>query len=425
MLRGKRILAIHPRTRRRGCLSAMKERTHPQRGRTRGLALAILLSGLLRAFPGELIDTDVTALRAAKPGQSVFLSIVTNLQQLPLLPVQVARVAGPQFLFSDKPETFFTNGIALRETVRPGAVRLYFYHVPEPSPRGKVISVVIENPGSEPLQLRTTRSIFPRPGGNYHRVAQEALLSFMAPVGTAEAARVIPAGGRILLDPRLEQAVAKPDQLVHGIYEFEVSHPARVSVLQHDPGQESLQVLDQLPRLPGKAPGSEPPSGAGRGYFEVSNFEVTSDPGGALQSSNLPARLIIADGRRDAWIRGRDSIANLEAVNVGNYGVKYRLRLRRQGGDGRALAVVLCKLDVVNQWCGAVAAAMMVNSGPSSGQVVRLPSDKPLLRERGEACVVCTFPPLAADATQEIDLEYSPPGAACLPTPFLLLPFDP
>jgi len=72
-----------------------------------------------------------------------------------------------------------------------------------------------------------------------------------------------------------------------------------------------------------------------------------------------------------------------------------------------------------------VAAAVRVNSGPSAGKVIPLPSDKPFMHERGEACVICKFPSAPAGAVQEIDLEYSPPGAACLPTPLLFLPYTP
>lgn len=388
------------------------------------LLVALLLwSGGSVALAAELSPSEREVLKSAKSGQALQLAFATNRNTLPYLPVTITPAPGPQFLFSDKPEYFTSDGVSLEETVQAGTVRLYIYHVPEPAAGGKVIAVVVENPGNTPVQLRFLRRAFPRPGGDYHRIAKEALVGFLS--GEAEPRpRSIAPGQRLVLDPKMDAAIATRDQLVHGFYEFEIDGPVRVSVLQRSPDQESVRILDDLPRLPSQSVGSTSASGAGRGRFEQANFDVALAAGPHFDTASGAMQLVVADGRRDSWIRGRDGIEARDARNVGNYGTVYRIRFKRASSDGRHLALVLAKLEVVNQYCGAVSAAVLLKRGNAPSALVPLPSTGMFIRQPGEVAVIQVFPPLPEGETEEVELVYSPPGAACLPTPFLLLPID-
>jgi hypothetical protein len=72
-----------------------------------------------------------------------------------------------------------------------------------------------------------------------------------------------------------------------------------------------------------------------------------------------------------------------------------------------------------------LAAAVEVNEGVFPGGVVRLPKEQPVFGEAEEAALIQKFPPLPKGKTGTIELVYSPPGAACIPTPLLLVPYQP
>src|SRR5581483_5815771 len=149
---------------------------------------------------------------------------------------------------------------------------LYIYHVPQPSNGPKTISAVIENIGSTPLQFHFLRRAFPKPGRDYHLIAKTALAHFFDSQ-PEKSTRQLASGARMAIDPDMDATTATTDQLVHGFYEFEINQPTRVTVFERDPGQSSAEVIDKLPVLPARLPGRGE-SGAGRGLFSSSNFEV-------------------------------------------------------------------------------------------------------------------------------------------------------
>ena len=90
---------------------------------------------------------SVMPLREAKPGDLVSVPEI-ELTKTPSIPLVKSDGHGPQFLFSDRPEYFRSgDGIAMQEDVKPGVVRLYVYHCPDPKGGKKIISAVIENRG--------------------------------------------------------------------------------------------------------------------------------------------------------------------------------------------------------------------------------------------------------------------------------------
>lgn len=362
------------------------------------------------------------ALRSARPGQRVMTPFLSA-DGIGVLPVELRRSGeSPQYLLSDKPEYFRTgDGIAMQEEVKPGVVRLYLYHVPEPTGAKKVVASVIENLSNEPMRLEMLRRGAPAPSGDYHALAKQALADYWDESWVRPAPVVVPPRGRVLVDEALSSAVVTKDILVHGLYEFRVDRPARVTVFQKDPGAP-IEVMDRLPKLPLVLPGFHP-SGAGRGLFAGADVDGELAGGGVYDTARGVRQIVVADGVTDAWVTGRDSLTpGVPAVNKGNYGVMYRLKLRLKSTDGRRVALLIAT-DRSGRWCEAAGATVRVREGTGPARTLLLPSDTPRFQRMPEACVIGTLAPKPGEVI-EVELTYSPPGASCLPTPILLVPFE-
>ena len=385
--------------------------------------VALAVMGYRGAAQG-LVEVESAALRAAVPGQIVQLPVLlASRTNFPLVPLEITPAPGPQLLLSDKPETLWSgDGITLRESVPPGRFRLYLYHVPTPGEALKTISASIENLGTESLELRVLRSACPSPSGDYHLVGKTGLLQFFQGNAGSNAPITIAPEHRALLDPKLDATRVSRDQLVHAIYEFEINQPARLTVFQRAAEAASLTTVDHLPLLPQVLPQRPVGNGAGRGLFPNADFAATNAGGFVYDSTNGPAQLILADPKHESWLQGRDGIENAPSRNVGNYGVLYRVRLKWRSGDRRPLALLMCKIPSDSRWCGAQAGAIKVNSGALAGGIVAIPTGKTAFGQPGEAVFLQRFAPAEAGKDDVIEVEYSPPGASCIPTPMLLVP---
>lgn len=367
------------------------------------------------------------ALKSARPGDLVQTPFLDTSAATPLPIERRPLPDGPQYLLSDKPEYFRTgDGIAMQEEVRPGLVRLYLYHVPEPTGQKKVISAVIENLGRGEMKLDFHKVGTAKPGGDYHAIARDALVQYfeaeMKPDAPQPAGQVVPAGARAVIDPTFDSAEVTTDQLVHGIYEFSVDQPACVTVFQKTPGADSLTVIDGLPKLPRVLPGFHA-SGAGRGLFLTSEVAVTSDE--PIDTSKGAGLILVADGKTDPWIEGRDSIDPSSPIqNKGNYGVMYRMKFRYASPDGKGVALLMAGFRPDNKWCRYTAAVIRVNAGAHPGGVVALPREDKRFDGLPQAAVMQVYPPAPPGETREIEFTYSPPGACCLPTPIFVVPTE-
>ncbi|HEX7010744.1 MAG TPA: hypothetical protein VF184_12240 [Phycisphaeraceae bacterium] len=394
------------------------------------LALGVSASpaGTRAASPVEAPEALRDQLRQAEPGGMLDVTGLiegNGTAPIPLFEVERRDAPGPQFLISDKPEYFRTgDGIALQEPVEAGTVRLYVYHVPEPTESRKTITAVIENTGSQPMRFRFLRYAFPEPGKDYQKIAKQALVTFLKSQPSSTTRTVAP-GQRMVIDPAMDRRVVGKDDLVHGFYEFEIDQPGIVTVFQKNPEEDSRRVIDRLPKLPPVLPGWHP-SGAGRGWFAVCNFEVEPKHQAVYDTAQGVMQILVADGEHDPWITGRDSITGQSDVpNKGNYGVMYRIRIPYRTSDGRALAVIVYNPRGGGKWCNAQALAVRVNDGRAPAGVIEVPANQVRYNSPPEAALVQCYPPQQAGQTGIIEITYSPPGASCLPVPFVLVPFSP
>lgn len=369
------------------------------------------------------------ALRTAKQGEEIQTPYATA-TAIPPLPVQITPAPKqPQYLISDKPEYFRTgDGVSLQEVVQPGLVRLYVYHVPVPAvsqePAGKRIVALIDNLGPAPLTFAMKRSAIAPIGGFYQKMARGVMETMVDDASIAgSSTRVIEK--RAEIDTALSSVVDARDMLVHGWYEFTIDQPARITVAQIG-AADGIDRVDTLPKLPATLPGQHA-SGAGRGSFPASEFQVTlSSDTPVFDTASGIHQLLIADGQRDPWMAGADALTPGEvSLNKGNYGAIYRIHLKVRSSDGRSLALLVASDRKDSKWCGATSLAMHVSGGALPAGVVRVPAEQATFGTMPAAVLIQRINFAQPGEVVDVDLIYTPPGASCLPTPILLVPIDP
>lgn len=339
------------------------------------------------------------------------------------LEVQRIIQPGPQYLFSDEPESVkVPEGVLLRENVEAGRVRLYVYHVngfTEEGDPGRRINSVIKNLGEKPLFLRFTNYASLKPTGNYHRLGKDGLRDFLSGIVTVQAITVEP-GATEIIDAKMEEALVKKNDLAHGFYEFLIDQPAEISVVMGAASQSSKITSTLLPEvLP-----MNNQRNAGRGLFGVSNYYVTlTEPYDTTMGlANIP----MAVNTTDPWVRGlRDHGAAVIDLK-GNYGVVYEVDVEYTSPDGKAVALVTwnSRAGGAKNWCGGMASTLRTSEGRWPAGLIQVPSDELNVKTAPEAVVIQVFPATEKGETKTARFTFSPTGASCLPMPLLLMPVD-
>lgn len=342
-------------------------------------------------------------------------------EKMPFIDYQKVVLPGPQFIISDDPEYIREpEAIALKEAVKPGAVRLYVYNVngvKEPVQIERKISAVIKNTGKAKMHIRMLKYSSQKPGTNYFQIGKQGLADYFASEGE-EKIRVVNPGQAIAIDERLEKNIVKYDELVHGFYEFVIDQPGEVSVVQTSPLTQGVKALSRIKEVI-----SSRHSNAGRGLFGVSNYQVLVND--VFDTKNGPSQIMLADGEQDKWVVGRDASTGAQAKLAGNYGVIYTIEMKWKSSDGKGLALVTWNSRAAdNKWCNGMAACMEVSHGKFPSGIVQLPADRLITKGAPEAILIQVFPPAKNGEEQIIKLTYSPPGASCLPTPLVFIPVD-
>ena len=355
-----------------------------------------------------------------------------EVNQLPKIPWQAEPREGAALAFSDMPEYFRTGpGIAMQEPLEPGRNRVYVYHVVGDGQGSGVITAVLENTGDEDMTVTFKAYAFPQPSGNYLFIGKEGLARYFETrfldAQVPQPLTIAP-GERAVLDPEMDSAVTSYPVLVHGFYEFDIDQPGVLSVLMRRTDMDSRDAVDELELLPRRLPG-ERTSGAGRGLFPLADFDITNADDFILNSADGVKRLIIADGNDDDWVRGWDSIAEGEHENRGNYGVMYHISIERKSSDNRGMAVLMGNNYATgpgepNNFCMNQSGAVFVDAGADPRGVVRIPGDQTFFNTKGEYVLLQAYRPLKEGETHTMNIIYSPPGASCLPTPIVFVPFE-
>lgn len=357
-------------------------------------------------------------LLAAPQGSIVELPGILT-EKLPMNTYQKIVQPGPQFLISDDPEYIrVPEGIAFREAVEPGTVRLYVYNVngvKEPAKMETRIIAVIKNTSKAPMHLRMLKFSSQKPTTSYFYAGKQGLADYFASTPQTTIKTIKP-GAVIAIDPAQEKNIVKYDELVHGIYEFVIDQPGEVSIMQTNTTSTTTAAFARVTNmLPTKG------TNGGRGIFGVSNYRLLTQ--NIIDTKDGISQIIVADGKQDGWVLGKEGSSGRIATLSGNYGVLYNMEIKWKSTDGRGLALVTWNArSDNNQWCGAMANTMVVSKGKFKEGIIQLPADKLVTRKAPEAVLVQVFPPAANGVEQTIKLTYSPPGASCLPTPLVFIP---
>lgn len=384
---------------------------------TLGLAL---ICGTMQLNAQTIKTEDAVSLLKAKQGNVVLLKDFFTIKPAEIKYKKVV-LPGPQFIISDDPEYIrIPEGIALKESVQPGSVRLYVYNVngvKEPVKIDRKITAVIKNTGKQKMHIRMLKYSSQKPSGNYFQIGKQGLADYFASKGS-EQIRVVEPGEAIAIDEQLERNVVKYDELTHGFYDFVIDQPGEINIIQTDlktPGAVALKRIKTVIPTGHK--------NAGRGLFGVSNYKVTAVD--VLDTKNGAAEIVVADGVKDPWVLGVEGTSGKESTLAGNYGVIYNMELKWKSTDGKGLALVTWNSrSGDNQWCNGMAATMIVSKGKFNEGIVQLPNDRVATKGAPEAILIQVFPPAKNGEEQTIKFTYSPPGASCLPTPLVFIPVD-
>jgi hypothetical protein len=249
---------------------------------------------------------------------------------------------------------------------------------------------------------------------NYFAVGKAGLMEYFSG-HPSKMDCVVQPGKTAIIDPAMDSAIVTTNELVHGIYEFQIDQPATVYVLQRDPGQKTADAVSSLPQLSCKG-GCY--SGAGRGRFVSSEFAVKAK--NVIDTASLPVRIILADGKKDRWIQGVDSIDQTNVLNHGNYGAMYHVQLKWKSSDGYGLAL-LAMAHAGSGDCSFQAMTVEVGENGGRKRIVELPK-KGWSYGPQQGVLIRRFSPAKAGDVSTLDITFSPPGASCLPAPILLVP---
>lgn len=378
-----------------------------------------IICGLCGAFSISYAQQNEVykVMQSAKQGAIVSLPGVLD-TQTPGLKYSKSSVGKMQLLMSDDPEYIAdTAAIVLKEKVEAGDVRLYLYNVNGvviPAKMDRKIIAVIKNTGSRDMHFYMKRSTSLSPSENYYEIGKMGLAGYFS--SKSQPKRVVKPGETVLIDPSLDKKVAAYNQLVHGLYEFQIDQPGEVTILQTAPESNYKEAASRITHI-------VPPAhaNAGRGLFSPVDYKVKVTD--TLDTKNGARVLTIADGKIDPWIVGKESNFNNRVELAGNYGVMYDIVIPWESTDGRSLALLTWNpLSGIDRWCDGMANSMVVSDGKFKGGVAILPSDALAVKKSPDAILVQVFP--AKKELQYIHLKYSPPGASCLPTPLVFLPVE-
>jgi hypothetical protein len=329
---------------------------------------------------------------ASGPGASLGLGGLA-LQGLPAATVQTATPAGPTELFSDDPETATTSEILYQDTVS-GHLRLYYDHVNGTGGPAHFV-VYLSNPGAQPVTYQYyswSEAISGGPMAEGEKVAA----ALIAPPQPIISSSVIQPGAFVELDPYVASVTLPAGGSVQGSYDVAVSGPTQVTfaMVAASLGNPYTAFAQHL--LPTAQAGDAGGDGAGRGTFPNADrsFALTFDP-------QRITSFLLADGRADPYLSGRDATTGQTVQLAGNYGVVYHL------SGTPAVDTALVAVPIGGDYLGAVEQNGQVDPAPRG----ILPSDG------STGFLMAVWP-----AGQASELDWVPPAGSNLPLQVLAIP---
>lgn len=315
-----------------------------------------------------------------------------NISVLDLAQIDPAvSMSREKVLVSDSPEIVRQDGVLYSDTLS-GENRLYFHHI-NGSGETKKIYLLAVNQGLEPVHLTVKKWGVAGPADpmSVGRSAAYRYLDFDP--RNARFLELQP-GEKIILNEKMNN-VMKPGQALHGLFDIDAGGDllfAVVAVGKQDP----LTAYEQLPILPRD-------DNHIRGTFPLADRSMS-----VQLDSREPARLVVADGKDDEFLYGKDANTSnmghysLRSHNSGNYGVVYRVRI----GTRHRVGVIFSPRGGV-----------FAGAGEWDGEAFYLPN-RGVLKPQTEFAMIGVVEP-----GREKVLEFIPPAGSYLPVNLIFIPF--
>jgi hypothetical protein len=335
------------------------------------------------------------------PGNTIIFSDIPNL-------TFKGADSGPSLIFSDDPEYLKAEGICGQETLSHETGRLYLYNVNGTYTTLK-FAVVLKNLSDEPEHVILTKRGTAKPSGNYNFIGKTALLQFYE--SHLHNDILVPPHESALLDPNWENIKTKYDDLAHGFYEFYCPESTQVTLCGFDATKDTLKIYESLAIL------STNSRNAGRGLFPHSDRKIVVDK--PVDTKDGIQRLHIADGKIDPWITGTDGTNGNKPTRIGgNYGVLYTIEIPLQSSDKRDMAVLVSTPVNGCPYGGVIGTKPEHNLKPAGYFLT--PADQNVYKMSTTVSLAGIY--RTGKKPETIILEYSPPGASCLPVDLILVP---
>lgn len=310
------------------------------------------------------------------------------LRGIPQLAKDERRPMERPLIVSDSPETFTEIGYLYQEKVN-GKARLYADHV-NGTDRKLKMAIVARNPHPDRnVTIRTTRKgeVFPSIYANL--IGNEATIEFLQerPEKPLESLTLRPYESVYYrMMPNFY-----PGQGMNVIYDVETDGDVYFSFVAMEP-EDGFEELPLYPHLPYRY--------NVRGTFDRSDIEWTIDAKGLTK----PSSFAIGDGTSDTFVTGRDFVHQTDALNLGNYGVEYRIHI---DAPPRMAVLMLPRGGVFR--------------GPFliDGSIVQAPPSGIMMDYQGYTVLARTD-----GSGKGIDIAFSPAAGSAFPIDIILYPLD-
>ena len=303
----------------------------------------------------------------------------------------IAR-ADMRLLKSNSPEFLKATGIAY-DTVQTGRVRFLMYNQSS-LPYNVRMYLVATNVDTAPAEVSVGAYGVGGPADYSVTAGKMSTLRYLDAVhrgAAGETVRIQPQKSVILLGDRLSAAPIKPNQVISAYAEIQSNRTIRYRIAVVPEGADPLEALETLPVLARDGVHV-------RGTFDYADRTITV-PG---QLGRTKQRLVFGDGKYDPYLYGIDDNTGLNELDLGNYGVLYRLKIN----------VAPRTLISLNPRGGHYAGGLIVN-----GRLVEVTKGG-ILKGQGEAAVLHRTGRYA----ETVEMLFTPANGSNLP---IVLLFEP
>lgn len=303
---------------------------------------------------------------------------------LPELPKKVTASTDRKLLVSDSPEEIKQMGILYQDEVN-GKARLYADHV-NGTQAPLQLAIMATNNSDKPVTIRTTNRGEVFPSVYAQLIGSEASVDFLLG-NPVDKPLVVPPKTTFVYS---QMPTMYPSQGVNLFYDIETDGPVDITFLAAD--KITSDSVRNLPR--------QSYIGNVRGTFATSDLRWDID----ASALTKPSRLVLGDGKSDAYVDGIDVFRSLAVKNEGNYGVKYDIHIDKPP----RMAILLLARG------GGFKGPFKINGDfalvPQSGVLTAFDGVQILTRTTGDE--------------PTLDIEYTPPAGTGFPADLIFYPLE-